>query len=395
MKKQTRRQLEFYRIKEYKARKIQIKSAKKARRKQKKLCPKVKNTSTRDSIRSKRREIRMNLYKKFRYKNKPLTVEIKDELGIEKKENVSAFFDLAEEIIDFDSKELKLDLRHCTRMWPSGVTMLCSFVEWLTLANKESRHPIVLSNTPYSSDVATYLSECGFYEFVGRTNGIIEKKSKIDTKVKIRLESDTSKIDEREDEIQDLIINYSMLNKEQIELFINKVLIEIFSNVTEHGIASNRNMGYWVLGQYHGRTGIISLCIADNGIGIRNSLMTGPQRVELASKIQRIGIENNENYDGEFIRMALEESVSGALSAFPKTEGLILKQYEKGSRRGNGLSRIRDTCRKLGINLSILSQNGYALLDSSGNIYSKGSRLKRIFAGTMYHMSIPAQRMEG
>ena len=149
------------------------------------------------------------------------------------------------------------------------------------------------------------------------------------------------------------------------------------------------------MAQYHERTGLISICIADNGIGIRNSLMTGPQEVDLLKRIKFAGIKNAENYDGYFIGMALKENVSGALNALPKKEApLIGKQYKQGSRRGNGFARIKDTCKKLGIELSILSQNGYVFLDSSGNIVKEGSREKRIFAGTMYHMNVPAKKKE-
>ena len=87
--------------------------------------------------------------------------------------------------------------------------------------------------------------------------------------------------------MEELLRRLSSLNNDQIEEFINYVLIEIFNSVTEHGMPQkNKDEGWWMIAQHHQRHQFISLCIADNGIGIANSLYTGPQKAEI---IKRIG----------------------------------------------------------------------------------------------------------
>jgi hypothetical protein len=164
------------------------------------------------------------------------------------------------------------------------------------------------------------------------------------------------------------------------------VLTEILLNVTEHGI-TNFDKGWWVLAQYHPSHGIISICIADNGIGVRNILMTGPQESD-------IPITNNPRNDADFIELALTAQISGALLAPKKTKSFLLlfQRYERGAHRGNGLKRIRSTCKGLRIPFALVSHNGYVFIDSDGNIARKASMGRKVFAGTLHHFIIPAKK---
>ena len=112
--------------------------------------------------------------------------------------------------------------------------------------------------------------------------------------------------------MEELLRRLSSLNNDQIEEFINYVLIEIFNSVTEHGMPQkNKDEGWWMIAQHHQRHQFISLCIADNGIGIANSLYTGPQKAEI---IKRIG-GNSPASSGKAIELAIEKNISGAISA--------------------------------------------------------------------------------
>jgi anti-sigma regulatory factor (Ser/Thr protein kinase) len=244
------------------------------------------------------------------------------------------------------------------------------------LASNDSRH----------QHVNQYLVHCGFYDYVKRSHTHDVSDVYDDHKiVKIKRENNESEIDEREESIRLILERYSSLTEEQIEDFDCNVLIEAFNNVTEHG-KSHHDSGWWTITQYHNSTGIISLCLADNGIGIKNSLATGPQ-----SEILRKTIGNEQ--DGEYIQEALKENVSGALTGSTKENRIMLlkKVYKRGSRRGNGLSRIRETCSRCDIKFSLLSQYGYLSLDTNGKITRCGSTENRLFAGTLYHFTIPAK----
>jgi anti-sigma regulatory factor (Ser/Thr protein kinase) len=236
----------------------------------------------------------------------------------------------------------------------------------------------------------SYLNHSGFYDYVhAKHPAEVEDQNHYPEKevVKIEREKKLSNIEPREDKIISLLQQFSLFDARQIELFNSIILTEAFNNVTEHGV-SHRDRGWWLLAQYHKKHGIISLCIADNGIGIRNTLMTGPQSDDIGKSIA-----NTPENDGKFIKMAIEETVSGALAAPLKTAGGFLssKKYEKGAHRGNGLKRITSTCEKLGIPFTILSHHGYVFLDASGNMIRNGSMPRRVFAGTLYHLLIPAK----
>lgn len=335
------------------------------------------------SLRASRDHIRRIVYKNRSYDgDKQQIVVLNGEVGIEDSSGIDYFLDAASTFIDFNSKELIFDLTKCTRMWPTGITLLCSLTEWVELTSTKNHRPR-LASTP-SSDVRvnSYLADSGFYGFVKRGKDTDESFYSNEEIVKIQREVKAANIEEREAEFVELLKKFSRLNQEEIELFDSKVLTEVFANITEHGV-THRDKGWWVLAQHHQKHGILSLCFADNGIGIRNSLMTGPQREEIGKKITNIS-----DNDGVFIRLAIDEIVTGALAAEikPKRFG---GRYVSGARRGNGLKRIRSTCEQLQISFSILSHFGYAFISQNGQYTKIGSREKRVFAGTLYHFTIP------
>lgn len=325
------------------------------------------------------------IYKKIKYKGKPITIDISGDFGIEIKKDIPYFLDTVASFIDTNSSKRIFNLANCNRVWPSAITLFCSLEQWVELTSKRTNKPLLSSTEPNSPEVDSYLSQCGFYDYVGRATSSNKAVCKDSEVVKIERETKRKNIERREDQILELLKLYSGYSSEELELFDSVILTEIFNNVTEHG-KSHYDSGWWLLAQHHARHNIISFCVADNGIGIRNNLMSGPQRVEIAKKLDDEPLQ-----DGEFIKLALQENVSGSLSASVKS-GRMIKRYETGARRGNGLKRIEKATRQLGIKLSILSHHGYLFLDEHGSIIDCGSRKNRIFAGTMYHLVINTNR---
>lgn len=339
-------------------------------------------------IRANKTKFRNKFYKKIKYKHQLLEIVIDGQFGIEI--DFDEFIKISSSFIDSQSKWVFFNLDNCTRIWPSAVTLLCSFKQWTEITAKKGFSPNLSSTEPKDENVDAYLLHCGFYDYVNVRNNLGHINAQVyddNEIVKIKRESNKSEIENREEAILSVLKEYSSLTEDQIENFDCNVLIEAFNNVTEHG-HSFRDTGWWTLTQYHKKTGIISLCIADNGIGIKNSLLTGPQGNEIRKRI------NSEN-DGEYISLALRENVSGALTASIRDESGLLpfnKYYQRGSRRGNGLKRIKETCRDCGIGFSILSQKGYLNIDSEGEITKSGTNNSRIFAGTLYQFVIPARK---
>jgi hypothetical protein len=245
---------------------------------------------------------------------------------------------------------------------------------------------------PSESEVESYLQDSGFYDFVGVTPAKRTHNHTTADVVTIRRETSSKAVEPRESEIRTLLERHASLTDEEIELFDSKVLTEVFLNVIEHGVSVGENrwrgaeQGWWVIAQYHPTHRFMSVCIADNGIGIRHTLLTGPQSADITNDLGAAAS------DDQFIKLALERKVSGAIDANIMNKPLFREaRYRRGAHRGNGLSRIRETCRELGIPFSLISQHGFVGVSAEGSIGRVTASPNRVFAGTLYHFVIPAQ----
>jgi hypothetical protein len=339
-------------------------------------------------LRGERERLESKLYRKS-YRAPPEEVKVTGELGLEEPALVENFLDCAERLIDCESSALTIDLSDSTRIWPSGVTLLCSLKKWVELCKAAGSSQRLASVHSKHAPVNCYLKHCGFNDFVKLESDspIDDQTFEADKVVKIQRETSRAQVDPREREIVALLRLHSSLSEEEVELFDCVVLTEVFNNVIEHGVPQGEE-GWWVLAQYHPQHQLISLCIADNGIGIRNSLDTGPQRDQIR---KRLGVTLD---DGDYISLALTETVSGALDAPLKAERFISgfgeAKYPRGAHRGFGMKRILRTCGDLGIPLTILSHYGFAAAGRKGSELTTKSTTKRVFGGTMYHFAVPA-----
>ncbi len=336
-----------------------------------------------DILKKKRSYFNTKHYKMVHYNSPPRSIKLNGEFGMES--NFDEFIKISSEFICSKSSRFTISLEQCSRIWPTGITLLCSFKQWTDITAHPKGEPIISSSDSNFVDVNSYLSYCGFYDYVNRSHDIENMIPYDDERiVKIHRETEKNEIDSREEEIFSVLRKFSILNSEQLEKFGDVVLVEVFNNVTEHG-TSYRDNGWWTITQYHEKTGIISLCLADNGIGIKNSLLTGPQEKELLKKFSRAR-------DGDFVKEALCENVSGAITGSTLVKGKIFRNdaFPKGSRRGNGLKRIKDTCTECKVIFNLISQNGFLSIDKNGHTVKNGTTEKPIFAGTLYHFIVPA-----
>ena len=340
-----------------------------------------------------RANLKRNLYKKRNFVKGSQTIVVKDHFGIEKDEYLSDYIQYSQAIANSNRTEITIDLTDVVRIWPSAVTFLCSFAKWIELTTRLNK---VTINSIRAKDekVNSYLKHCGFYDYVKIRRNIDTGDYRDDEVVKILRQKKKSDYELREDEIINLISKYSSYSEDDIERINSYILTEIFTNVTEHGVYDG-DVGWWILAQYHKTSGFITLCVADNGIGIRNSLATGPQANIIKKELSSEYIPN-EIHDGIYIKKACESNISGALHAsIPKRnmKTFMRKRYKSGSRRGNGLKRIKDKCKDLGIRLSIVSHKGIYVLDNLGNEVLCMGFKEKIFAGTMYQLTIETKKV--
>ena len=236
---------------------IRITNLKKMRTLKTKKYTSAKNINYLKTLKQERKKFLDNFYKKAKYKNPPKIIELKGSVGLELDSDIESYFQLAASFIDSHAKKIEFKFKKCNRIWPSGIALLCSFKQWVEITSREKQPPVLLSSDADDNEVNAYLTHCGFYDYVNRvhplSNTDIFANKEI---VKIHRETDSRKMFEREDEILELLQEFSALNNEEWEKFGDIVLTEVFNNVDEHGY-NHIDSGWWTITQRHPQTGII------------------------------------------------------------------------------------------------------------------------------------------
>jgi len=112
----------------------------------------------------KRRNLKKQLYKRRIFNDTPVVVHIDKEFGIEEQSGIEYYLEKAASFIDLSSKDLRFDLTHCNRIWPSGIVLLCSLKQWIELTSKSGQAPKISSSPSNDLKVNSYLGHCGFYD---------------------------------------------------------------------------------------------------------------------------------------------------------------------------------------------------------------------------------------
>lgn len=325
------------------------------------------------------KKVAKDIHSKIIYEQGEDIITIDTEFGLEDNLYREYFFEMSKKILNSRKKKLVIDIVNCKRIWPSAITFLCSLEQWTEMNNKfNSTTRTIASTDSLFKNVNEYLNTCGFYKYVGRQGNTINEKQKSTDILKIQREHNKRLVEYREEEIIKLLKNNTKFTEDQLELFNSIILSETFNNVLEHGMV-NKDDGWWLLAQVHKKHKYISLCIADNGIGFSNTLNCGPQ----SNDIKALNFP-----EGKLIEYAFKENVSGASNAIPTTKK---SRANRGARRGNGLGRIKETCKNLEIEFSIISHKGYCNIDVNENITIKTFE-QLVFGGTMYSFIIPMDR---
>lgn len=263
---------------------------------------------------------------------------------------------------------------------------IVSYVEWIRIVSGNSE--TLGSLRPQSNDVENYLAGCGFYSWVGNHKAVAENKTATSDVVKLEKFDGAGRTQATHWKIDDLMKRHSQWSSSEVEKFSDVALSEALINVTEHGL-NHRYEGWFVLAQLHPTSKFLSICIGDNGIGVRHSLLTGNQE----SHIRKLVDPNSS--DGDFIRLAMEKQVSGAIDSDDLSSrlfGLAQPKVSKGKRRGRGLKKIVSCCRELGVQFTVVSHRGAVQLSEDGASMHVENRQSNCFAGALYHFKVPIGR---
>jgi predicted secreted protein len=347
--------------------------------------------STPDEARRARSAWWRSAVSRFDYLGPPSHVQLEGNIGTE--EDALAYCSTMERTIDVNARSLDIRMTDVTYAWPSFVMGLCAFAVWTEAVSRAAHCARMKVSSTFSRDpiVSDFLIESGFGSFVGiKNNQKSRSHKKHKFSVRIRHEKDRSSERERRTEVYELIDMFANLSERAKEVLRDRVITEIFHNVTEHG-TQVVDAGYWVLAQYHPSHGLISVSVADNGIGFRGTLATGVYGKQLVDRVPDTPLN-----DDRYIALAVDENMTGSLRAKGEAyagRGTAL-QFLKGARRGQGMGVIVNESVGLGITVTIISHYGLFRRTPTGETLSRSFR-QRAFPGTLYHLTIPAIRIEG
>lgn len=155
-------------------------------------------------------------------------------------------------------------------------------------------------------------------------------------------------------------------NSELHEL-LTYLIREILRNTPEH--AETNTM--WICGQYWPSYELAEIAIADEGIGIYNSITQNPVHKEY--------ITDNE----KALQWALKAGISEAFKPSMKQ-----KSHDEWANSGFGLYMVNEICKHLNGSFCIISYGNYILIDNHGIKYGETN-----FKGTAIRMRIPSKNI--
>ena len=153
-----------------------------------------------------------------------------------------------------------LDFHGCNFIAPYAVTLFAAYVLWLQKAKR--RKPTVrISKT---SVAGNFLLQCGFFDLLGIPDSAPTERWE-DRTVKLRRVSGSSEIPDFTTHVMDIL----RIEDEELAGAVKYSLIELLRNVVQH---SGSQIGGVAMAQYYPTTGLVEVCVADVGVGIKATI---------------------------------------------------------------------------------------------------------------------------
>ena len=153
----------------------------------------------------------------------------------------------------------------------------------------------------------------------------------------------------------------------ELHKLLTYLIREILRNTPEH--AGTNTM--WVCGQYWPSFELAEIAIADEGIGIYNSITQNHAHKEY--------ITDNE----KALQWALKAGISEAFRPSMKQ-----KSSDEWANSGFGLYMVNEICKRLNGSFCIISYGNYMLIDNHGIKYGETN-----FRGTAIRMRVPSKKI--
>lgn len=153
-----------------------------------------------------------------------------------------------------------LDFRGCNYIAPYGATLFAAYVLWLKETKR--RKISVLSNK--TSVAGNYLLQTGFFELIGEPDSSPTETNPNRTVKLTRIQA-SKEIPGFANAVMDIL----KIEDEELAGAVRYSLIELLRNVVQH---SASKVGGIAMAQYYPTTGLVEICVADMGVGVKATI---------------------------------------------------------------------------------------------------------------------------
>lgn len=155
---------------------------------------------------------------------------------------------------------VEVDFQGCNFIAPYGATLFAAYILWL----KQVKHRSVSIRSRKTSVAGNFLVESGFFELFGeRTQKVEEVRP--DRTVKLTRIATSAEIPAFATSVMEIL----QIDDEELAGAVKYSLIELLRNVVQH---SGSKGGAVAMAQYFPTTGLVDLCVADTGVGIKATI---------------------------------------------------------------------------------------------------------------------------
>lgn len=155
---------------------------------------------------------------------------------------------------------VEVDFRGCNFLAPYAVTLFAAYLTWLKKVKKRA----VRIHANRNSVAGNYLVETGFFELFGEKPAP-DAVERPDRTVKLTRITTSAEIPSFATKAMEIL----RIEDEELEGAVKYSLIELLRNVVQH---SGSRIGGIAMAQYYPNSGLVNLCVADIGVGVKVSL---------------------------------------------------------------------------------------------------------------------------
>jgi len=155
---------------------------------------------------------------------------------------------------------VQLNFDGCNFIAPYAVTLFAAYSLWL----RQVQHCHMSVKASPNTVAGNYLVQSGFLELLGEQN-FPTPIDRPDRTVKLTRIAASSEIPKFANSVMDIL----QIDDEELAGAVKYSLIELLRNVVQHSASAG---GGVAMAQYYPRTGLVEICVADMGLGIKSTI---------------------------------------------------------------------------------------------------------------------------